>query len=68
MADCIEAETQHRLADDLAASGPAVMEVPSTPEISSSMLDVRAPHETIHMWVRKGNAGPLNAVVEVGMV
>ncbi len=50
MADCTEPETPQLPADSLLATNPTTTEVSSTPENSASMLDVHAPHETIHTW------------------
>jgi hypothetical protein len=50
MAGRTETEIPQRPADNLKSAVPAVAESLSTPEISPPMLDVHAPHETIHTW------------------
>jgi hypothetical protein len=50
MAERPETEIVQRPTEDLKSAVHAVAESPSTPEILSSMLDVHAPHETIHTW------------------
>jgi hypothetical protein len=50
MAGRAETEIPQRPADSLKSAVPAVAESLSPPEISPPMLEVHAPHETIHTW------------------
>jgi hypothetical protein len=50
MADHAEPENAQRRADIMEAAVPPLAETPATPEISAPMLDVHAPHESIHTW------------------
>ena len=50
MAERAETEMVQRPTEDLKSEVHAVVESPSTPEILPPMLDVHAPHETIHTW------------------
>jgi hypothetical protein len=50
MADRTEPEMPQVPADDLKAAGPPDTEALSTPQISAPMLDVHAPHQTVHTW------------------
>ena len=50
MADRTEPEMPQVPADTLKAAGPLNTEALSTPEISAPMLDVHAPHQTVHTW------------------
>ena len=50
MADSAETETTQGLSDRAAAALPAEAETVLTPEISAPMLDVHAPHATVHTW------------------
>ena len=50
MADRAEPEIPQGPADDLQAAVLPDTETPSTPEISAAMLDVHAPHATVHTW------------------
>lgn len=50
MADRAETEIPQEPADSSKAVVPPVPESSSTPEISAPMLDVHAPHESIHTW------------------
>jgi hypothetical protein len=50
MAGRAETEIPQRPADSSKSADPAVAESLAPPEISPPMLDVHAPHETIHTW------------------
>ena len=50
MADRTEPEMPQVPADNLKVAGPPDTEILSTPEISAPMLDVHAPHQTVHTW------------------
>ena len=50
MADRADPEIPHVSADELKVAVPQVAESPSTLEISSSVLDVHAPHRAVHTW------------------
>jgi hypothetical protein len=50
MADPNVAEIPKNPAESLEPALPQVAELPSTPEISAPMLDVHAPHQTVHTW------------------
>jgi hypothetical protein len=50
MADRTEPEIPQGPADSLKVAAPPDTETPSTPEISTPMLDVHAPHQTVHTW------------------
>jgi hypothetical protein len=50
MADRTAPEMPQVLADSLKAAGPTDTEALSTPEVSAPMLDVHAPHQTVHSW------------------
>jgi hypothetical protein len=50
MADRAEPEISRGPADGLKAALLADTKIPSTPEISAPMLDVHAPHATVHTW------------------
>ena len=50
MSDRAEPESPNVTADSPAATLPADPKVNSDPEISRPMLDVHAPHESIHTW------------------
>ena len=50
MADQTEPETPQGLIDGLAHAIPPDAVAPPAPEISTAMLDVHDPHETIHTW------------------
>src|SRR5579859_2536736 len=50
MADCAEPGIPQGPADSLKAARPPDTEAPPNPEISVPMLDVHAPHETVHTW------------------
>jgi hypothetical protein len=50
MADRVEPEIPKGHADGLKAAVPPIAETHSTPEISAPMLDVHAPHATVHTW------------------
>src|SRR5579863_8039658 len=50
MADCAEPEIPQGPADSLKAAWPPATEALPNPEISAPMLDVHAPHETVHTW------------------
>jgi hypothetical protein len=50
MSDRTEPEMPQVPADNPKAAGPADTETLSTPEISAPMLDVHAPHQTVHTW------------------
>ena len=52
MADLIDSETTLKPDDSIKAASPSDAGPSSTPEISEPMLDVHAPHESIH--TRKG--------------
>lgn len=49
MAERVEPEAPRELADDLKVPVPP-NETPSFPEISAPMLEVHAPHESLHTW------------------
>lgn len=50
MADRVEPEIPKGHADGLKAAVPPIAETHFTPEISAPMLDVHAPHATVHTW------------------
>jgi hypothetical protein len=50
MTDCAGREMPQEPADSLNAAVPPDAETRSIPEISVPMLDVHAPHQTIHTW------------------
>src|SRR5258708_26334812 len=50
MADHTEPEIPQVPADSLNPAGPPDTEALSNPEISAPMLDVHAPHQTVHTW------------------
>ena len=50
MADRTAPEMPQVPADSLKAAGPTDTEALSTPEVSAPMLDVHAPHQTVHSW------------------
>jgi hypothetical protein len=50
MADRAAPEMPQVPADNLKAAGPTNTEALSTPEVSAPMLDVHAPHQTVHSW------------------
>jgi hypothetical protein len=50
MADRAAPEMPQVPADSLKAAGPRDAEALSTPEVSAPMLDVHAPHQTVHSW------------------
>ena len=50
MADRTAPEMPQVPVDSLKASGPTDTEALSTPEVSAPMLDVHAPHQTVHSW------------------
>ena len=50
MADMTEPELPAVPADNLLAAKPQDTEAPSTQQISTPMLDVHAPHQTVHTW------------------
>src|SRR5665213_2284065 len=50
MADLTEPEILHGPAGSSETAVPAVAESSSTPEDSAPMLDVHAPHQTVHTW------------------
>src|SRR3984885_15149454 len=50
MADRAAPEMPQVPADNLKAAGPTNTEALSTPEVSAPMLDVHAPHQTLHSW------------------
>jgi hypothetical protein len=50
MADHAAPEMPQVPADSLKAAGPTNTEALSTPEVSAPMLDVHAPHQTVHSW------------------
>lgn len=50
MADQTEPEMPQVRADNLTAAGPTDAEALSTPEVAAPMLDVHAPHQTVHTW------------------
>jgi acetyl esterase/lipase len=50
MTDCTDSEIATKPADNLSAALPAGQVTTSTSEISSPMLDVHAPQESVHKW------------------
>jgi hypothetical protein len=50
MADHIESEITPKPVDSMKAASPSDTGTSTTPEISGPMLDVHAPHESIHTW------------------
>jgi hypothetical protein len=50
MADPIDSEITPESTDSMKAAGPEEAGTSSTPEISRPMLDVHAPHESVHTW------------------
>ena len=50
MAERVEPEITRELADDPNVTVPPNAETPSFPEISAPMLEVHAPHESLHTW------------------
>jgi hypothetical protein len=50
MADRTEPEGDGEFDDSSQIAGPAGTESPSIPEDSAPMLDVHAPHQTVHTW------------------
>jgi hypothetical protein len=50
MADRTDSEKAPEPADSMKAANPSDAGTSSTPEISGPMLDVHAPHESIHTW------------------
>ena len=50
MADCTNPGTPQEPAGAAHATSPRGAETLSTPEISAPMLDVHAPHQTVHTW------------------
>jgi len=50
MADRLEPEILQGPADSSTAATSPVAESPSISEVSAPMLDVHAPHQTVHTW------------------
>jgi hypothetical protein len=50
MADRTDSEIAPQPADSMKAASPSDAGTSSTPEVSGPMLDVHAPHESIHTW------------------
>src|SRR5580704_8167579 len=50
MADPTEPEIRQVPADEPQGAGPADTQAPVTREIAAPMLDVHAPHQTVHSW------------------
>jgi hypothetical protein len=50
MADPTEPEVRQVPADEPQGAGPADTQAPVTREIAAPMLDVHAPHQTVHTW------------------
>src|ERR1700729_890158 len=50
MADPTEPEVRQVPADEPQGAGPADTQAPVTREIAAPMLDVHAPHQTVHSW------------------
>lgn len=50
MADQTAPEIRQAPADDPKAAGPTTTQALSTPEVAAPMLDVHAPHRTVHTW------------------
>ncbi len=50
MADQTPREVEPTVADNPKGIGPTRIVVPASPEIAAPMLDVHAPHQTVHTW------------------
>jgi len=50
MADRADPEVTQRPADTLEAAAPPEAEPPAAREIAAPMLDVHAPHQSVHTW------------------